>query len=149
MAYSSYSSQTVGWNRNFWPKMAIFNFSKKQKSLLNYYTSLKLWFLFQPNTVNEVFGWNRNRYAFIVPIPAKHPGYIRFLPPCCTHPCCAHGRENEREREREREKEKKREREKKKKIEREGFKGSTIKGLLNLASYVLENGHFPADFRFQ
>ena len=70
-------AKQFGWNRNFWPKMAIFQLLKKeQKSLLNYYTSLKLWFLFQPNTVNEVFGWNRNRYTFIVPIPAKHPVYI-------------------------------------------------------------------------
>ena len=67
-------AKQFGWNSNFWSKMAIFNFSKKsKKSLLKYYTSIKLWFLFQPNSVNEVFGWNRNRYTFIVPIPAKHP----------------------------------------------------------------------------
>ena len=73
-------AKQFGWNRNFWPKMAIFQLLKKeQKSLLNYYTSLKLWFLFQPNTVNEVFGWNRNRYTFIVPIPAKHPVMVVVL----------------------------------------------------------------------
>ena len=67
-----------GLNRNFWPKMAIFKLFKKKskKSLLNYYTSITLWFLFQPNTVNEVFGWNRNRYTFIAPIPAKRPVYM-------------------------------------------------------------------------
>ena len=58
--------------------MAIFQLLKKeQKSLLNYYTSIKLWFLFQPNSVNEVFGWNR--YTFIVPIPAKHPVHMQNL----------------------------------------------------------------------
>ena len=59
--------------------MAIFQLLKKeQKSLLNYYTSIKLWFLFQTNSINEVFGWNRNRFSFIVPIPVKHPVYIHI-----------------------------------------------------------------------
>ena len=42
----------------------------------NYFNLLykfETWCLFQPNTVNEVFGWNRNRYSSMVPIPAKHP----------------------------------------------------------------------------
>ena len=34
-----------------------------------------------PN-VNEVFGWNRNRYTFIVPIPAKHPVSLNLNPKC-------------------------------------------------------------------
>ena len=86
MAYSSYSSQTV-WLEPL-VKNGHFSTSQKRakKSLLNHNTSMKLWFLFQPNSVNEVFGWNRNRYTFIVPIPAKHPVCVlvgRVHKACC------------------------------------------------------------------
>ena len=67
------NSQNLAGIGTFGQKWPFFNFLKSKNSLLNYYRSLELWFLFQPNTVNEVFGWNRNRYISIVPIPAKHP----------------------------------------------------------------------------